>query len=188
MKQIPILTFIFSIFLSCNTTNENKKETIEKTEITKQVIGKKFFDYDAIDHYQTDFDELKIGELDDNKSKSEIDSLKMEIILGDIPHSISDLAFIEKVEKVGYKKSIVDKSKFKSIDEIFVEKTTLENIATACIYVYRDILIFKKQGKVVGTAKICFDCLADQIKGTTANTENFGQDGDYGKLAKILQQ
>ncbi|QQV04497.1 MULTISPECIES: hypothetical protein [Chryseobacterium] len=187
MKQIPILTFIFLIFLSCNMTNENKKEIIEKAEITKQVIGKKFFDYDAIEHYQTDFDKLKIGELYDNKSKSKIDLLKEGVILGDIPHSISDLAFIKNLEQIGFKKTIVDKSKFKSIEEIFVEKTTLENIATACIYVYRDILIFKKESKVVGIAKICFDCLANQIKGTTANTENFGQDGDYGKLAKILQ-
>ena len=67
------------------------------------------------------------------------------------------------------------------------EKSTLENIATACIHVYRDILIFKKEGKVIGTAKICFDCMSKQIKGTTANTENFGQDGDYEKLEKILR-
>lgn len=161
---------------------------MDKSEATKQVIGKKFFEYDAIDYYKTDFEESKIGELYDNKSKSEIDSLKMGIILGHIPNSISDLTFIEKLEKVGYKKMIVDNSKFESIDKIFIEKTTLENIEAACIYVYRDILIFKKEGKVVGTAKICFNCLAAQIKGTTANTENFGQDGDYGKLAKILQQ
>ena len=82
---------------------------------------------------------------------------------------------------------IIDKSKFESIDKIFIEKSTLENIATACIHVYRDILIFKKEGKVIGTAKICFDCMSKQIKGTTANTENFGQDGDYEKLEKILR-
>lgn len=182
MKQMSILTF-----LSCNTT-ENKKEAMDKSETKKQVMGKNFFDYDAIDYHQTDLDELYIGELYDNKSRSEIDSLKIGIILGSIPESIKDLTFIEKLEEVGYKKAIVDKSKFESIDEIFIEKTTTENIATACIYIYRDILIFKKEGKVVGTAKICFNCFANQIKGTTANTENFGQDGDYGKLTKILRQ
>ena len=161
---------------------------MDKAEETKQLIAKKFFEYDEIDYYKKDFDESKIGELYENKSKSEIDSLKMGIILGDIPNNISNLTFIENLAKVGYKKTLIDKSKFESIDKIFIQKTTLKNIATACIYVYRDILIFKKKGKVIGTAKICFDCLAKQINGTTARTENFGQDGDYEKLAKILRQ
>ena len=187
MKQVSILTFLFLIFLGCNTTTEKKNEPTHQSNAQNQISGEKFFEYDAIDYYQTDFDELKIGELYDNKSKSKIDSLKMEIILGKIPNNISDLFFIEKLETVGYKKMIIDKSKFESIDKIFIEKSTLENIATACIYVYRDILIFKKDGKVVGTAKICFDCMSKQIKGTTANTENFGQDGDYEKLEKILR-
>ncbi|MBK8874194.1 MAG: hypothetical protein IPN13_09825 [Bacteroidetes bacterium] len=177
MKQISILIFLFSTLLSCNNTNEDN-----------QIIGKKFFVYDAIDYYKTDFDESKIGELFDNISKSEIDSFKMEIILGNIPNSITDLTFIQKLEEVGYKKTTVDTSKFEGIDKIFIEKTTVENIYAACIHVYRDILIFKKEGQVVGTAKICFDCLANQITGTTANSKNFGQNGDYVKLARILRQ
>lgn len=177
MKQISILIILFSTLLSCNNTNEDN-----------QVIGKKFFVYDAIDYYKTDFDESEIGELYDNKSKSEIDSFKMEIILGNIPNSITDLTFIQKLEEVGYKKTTVDTSKFEGFDKIFIEKRTVENIYAACIHVYRDILIFKKEGQVVGTAKICFDCLANQITGTTANTKNFGQDGDYGKLARLLRQ
>lgn len=176
------------IFLGCNSKTERKNRQIDNSKTTKQLIGKKFFEYDAIDYYSNDFDESKIGDLYDNQSKSEIDSFKMGIILGDIPISISDLAFISKLEKIGYKKEIIDQSKFKRIDNIFVEKTTLENVDAACIYVYRDILIFKKDNQVVGTAKVCFGCMANQIKGTTANTENFGQDGDYERLSKILLQ
>ena len=40
----------------------------------------------------------------------------------------------------------------------------------------------------MGTAKICFSCNANQIKGTNANTENFGQEGDFEKLEKILRK
>lgn len=187
MRQISILTFFCLTFWGCNTTTE-KKSAIDSSKSTKQVIGKNFFEYDAIDYYTNDFDESKIGDLYDNQSKSELDSFKMGIILDDIPESISDLDFIDKLVKVGYKKTQIDKSKFDSIDNIFVEKTTTENIAAACVYVYRDILIFKKDDKVVGTAKICFDCMAHQINGTTANTENFGQEGDYQRLGKILRQ
>lgn len=151
-------------------------------------IGKKFFEYDEIDYYVNDYDESKISDLDENQSKSVNDSLKIGIILGKIPKDISDLDFINKLEKFGYKKSIVDKSKFSEIDKIFIEKTNTNNVFSACIYVYRDILIFKKQGKVIGTAKICFGCMANEITGTHANTKNFGQEGDYDILEKLMRK
>lgn len=175
------------IFWTCDPTAKKKTEAVNSSKSTKQVIGRKFFIYDSIDYYTNDIDESKTLDLYDNKSKSEIDSFKMGVILGDIPNSISDLEFIDKLSNLGYKKTTIEKSKFDSIDSIFVEKTSTENIATACIYVYRNILIFKKDSKVVGTAKVCFGCMANQIKGTTANTENFGQEGDYERLAKLLR-
>ncbi len=187
MRNKFAFTVLVLTFLACNPTTEKKTETVESTKSTKQVIGKKFFVYDAIDYYTNDIDESKTFDLFDNQSKSEIDSFKEGIILGEIPKSITDLDFIDKLAKVGYKKTTIDKSKFDRIDEIFVEKTSKENIATTCIYVYRDILIFKKDKKVVGTAKVCFSCMANQIKGTSAKTENFGQDGDYEKLGKLLR-
>jgi hypothetical protein len=188
MKQNLILTIFCLTFFACNTTTEKKDKVIDNSKITKKVIGKKFFEFDAINYYLIDFDESKIGDLYDNQSKSEIDSFKMGIILGDLPKNISDLSFIDKLKKIGYKKKSVDKSKFDEIDKIFVEKTVKENDATACIYVYRDILIFKKNNAVVGTAKICFGCMANKIIGTNANTENFGMDGDYEKLEDLLRK
>ncbi len=188
MKQILFLIALFLIFWSCKTTTKKTDKAIEKLESFKQEYGKKFFEYDAIDYYQNDFDESKVGELYSNELKTEFSTLKKEIILGDIPKNITDLSFIRKLEKVGYKKSYINKSKFQSIDKIFIEKKASENLSTACVYVYRDILIFRKEGKVVGTSKICFECMANQINGTTANTENFGQDGDYEELSKILRQ
>lgn len=188
MRQILMFTLFFLSFWSCNSTNEKKNETADNSNSTKRMIGKKFFEYDAIDYYASNFDESKISDLYDSQSKSEIDSFKMGIILGDIPKSISDSTFIDKLSAIGYKKTSLDKSKFDSIDKIFVEKTTTENLATSCIYVYRDILIFKKESKIIGTAKVCFGCMAHQINGTIANTENFGQEGDYERLGKLLRQ
>jgi hypothetical protein len=188
MRQILLLTSFCLTFWTCDPRAKKKTEVVDSSKSTKQVIGRKFFIYDSIDYYTNDIDESKTLDLYDNQSKSEIDSFKMGVILGDIPKSISDLAFIEKLSKLAYKKTLVEKSKFDRIDSIFFEKTTTENIATACIYVYRNILIFKKDSKVVGTAKVCFGCMASQIKGTTANTKNFGQEGDYEKLAKLLRQ
>lgn len=179
--SVFIAVFILSIFIFLSGKNGQGYAS------ENQVIGMKFFEYDTIDYYKVDFDEAKIGDLYENQSKSEIDSIKMGIILGDIPNDISDLTFIDKLSNVGYKRSTIEKSKFEHINKIFVEKTTSESSAAACIYVYRDILIFKRRGKIIGTAKICFGCMANQINGTIANAENFGQNGDYEKLEKILR-
>lgn len=188
MRQISLLTIFCLTFWGCNLTTEKKSGPVDSLKSSKQEIGKKFFVYDAIDYYSGDFDESIIDDLYDNQSKLELDSFKLGIILGDIPKSISDLEFINKLEKVGYKRTRIDKSKFDSIDNIFVEKSATEYMETACIYVYRDILIFKKGDKVVGTAKVCFSCMAKQIHGTTANTVYFGQEGDYVRLERILRQ
>lgn len=86
----------------------------------------------------------------------------------------------------GYSKSKIDSAKFDEINEIFREKKHEEVYGHACIYVYRDILLFKKKSKVIGIAKLCFDCDASVIIGTKVNTNEFGMNGDYEKLRKIL--
>ncbi len=168
-KMKNIILFIIIIQFSCNSK------------------GEKYFEYDEIEYYKSEIEEGQIGELYDNQKKSKIDSLKMEVILGETPKSISDTTFINNLESLGYTKSKIEIEKFKSIDDIFMEKKHSELYATACIYVYRDILVFKKKSKVIGIAKICFGCDANVIVGTKSNTEEFGMSGDYEKLRKILR-
>ena len=189
MRNIIILALFGLTIFSCNVTTEKSKKNNNNNQISTQMVEKKFFDYDEIDYYfNAQVNEDKLGDLSNNQSKSELDSLKMGIILGKIPKDISNLSFINVLEKIGYKKSSVDKSKFGDIDKIFVEKSAGVYQVRACIYIYRDILIFKKDKKVIGTAKICFGCKSNEIKGTNANTENFGQDGDYERLNNLLRK
>ena len=188
MRSFSILTILCLTILSCNSSSEKESEHTYNLKSTKQMFGKMFFDYNAIDYYTNDYEASKIEELFNYKCKNKLDSFMIGIILGDIPYNISDSGFVEILENIGYKKTQIEKSKFDSIDKIFIEKTTTDNIAYACVHVYRDILIFKKENKVIGTAKVCFSCKANQIKGTTANTDNFGQEGDYEKLKNILRQ
>ena len=187
MKQIIILALFGLAVFSCNVTTEKNKRNIKSNQTLTHTEGKKFFDYDEIDYYFNDsFKEAEMVDLLDKKS--ELNSLRMGVILGSIPKDISDLSFVNNFEKIGYKKSLLDKSKFGDIDKIFVEKSVKENIATSCEYIYRDILIFKRNKNIIGTAKICFGCMANEIKGTNANTENFGQDGDYERLKILLHK
>ncbi|MBB4805990.1 hypothetical protein HNP38_001262 [Chryseobacterium defluvii] len=124
----------------------------------KETGGKVFFNYDQIDYYYADENE-KTGRL------------------------VSGKMYLEPAK---YYKVRISESEFDGINNIFTEKTTTNNVYSKCMPVYRDILIFRKKGKPAGVAKICFTCGQNEIMGTFANTENFGQDGDYEKLRKIL--
>jgi hypothetical protein len=191
MKNIIFLLTI--ILISCNSKTEKKTENVEKQN-TENVLkepkikGEKYFEYDEIEYYKSEIEEDQIGILYDNQKKSKTDSLKMGTILGEIPKSISDTEFIQNLKSFGYTKSKIDSTKFNKIDEIFTTKNHSELYANACIYIYRDILVFKKKSKIIGIAKICFGCDAKIIVGTKANTEEFGMNGDYEKLKKILRE
>ncbi|AFR34854.1 hypothetical protein B739_0247 [Riemerella anatipestifer RA-CH-1] len=190
MKNIIFLTTI--LIFSCNSKTETKVENVEKHNIEivirePKITGEKYFEYDEIEYYKNEIEEDQIGELYDNQKKSVKDSLKKEVILGETPKSISDTNFVDNLKSFGYTKSKIDPNKFNKINEIFIEKKHSESYETACIYIYRDILIFKRKSKIIGIAKICFGCDANVIVGTKSNTEEFGMSGDYEKLRKILR-
>lgn len=186
MKKIFFI--IIAVFgLSCKDKKNDTKT--ENTRIINQefkITGDKYFDFDELIHYQNDFAEEKIGELYENQNKSEIDILKFGVILDEIPKSINDLTFINRLEEIGYVKSEINQKEFDKINQIFTEKKHAEPMYAGCVYVYRDILVFKKKSKIIGIAKICFGCGDSQIFGTKSNTEEFGQSGDYELLQKIL--
>ena len=191
MKNIIFLLAI--LLFSCNFKKETKAENIETQNVESvikepKITGEKYFEYDEIEYYQNEIEEDQIEELYDNQKKSVKDSLKMGVILGEIPKSITDTNFIDNLKSFGYTKSKIEPKKFDKIDEIFTEKKHSESYATACINIYRDILIFKRKSKIIGIAKICFGCDANVIVGTKSNTEEFGMSGDYQKLRKILTE
>ena len=148
--------------------------------------GKSFFEFDEVEYFHKDITEDDTYLLMSNEKKNAYEQNLFDVLIGDFPNSISDSKISLRIKNAGYAKKKLDKSKLKSLEEIFIEKEVDEAIFSACINVYRDVLIFKRKKRVVGVAKICFDCMAYHIVGTNANTENFGQGGDYEKLATIL--
>jgi hypothetical protein len=175
-KQILIICILVISGCSSKGDRTDNKKLIER-----------YFDYDNIDYYFNDFNEDSIEELYSRQSRSDLDSLRAGIILGTIPNDTTDLTFIDKLGTIGYTKEQINESKFKSIDEIFREKPVDEILTHMCIRVYRDILVFKKRDKVVGVAKVCFDCWDQEIVGTASNTNGFGQNGDYERLFKLVR-
>ena len=187
MRHLLIIICFWTLW-SCDT-DDNKAEIVTNPLMTPSTVtGQKFFEFDEIDYYFNDFDENNIMDLSDNVSKSEVDSLKEGFIIGDIPQSMSDLSSLDKLSLAGFKKSSIDKAKLPALENIFSVKPVDDGFIMSCINVFRDILVFKKNGKTTGVAKICFGCRGNQIIGTRANTNFFGQAGDFEKLSEILRK
>jgi hypothetical protein len=184
-----LFLFLFFIF-SCTP----KKETItESSEIFNTnenkvtFLGDFYFDFDKVDYFSIDIDEEKVWNLWSNKHRTSKEELLSKIIGNyDFPKSIFDVDFLSNIESIGYTKFILDESKYNTVKSIFRFKKNTIIDSFACPAIYRDILVFKKNKKIIGIAKICFGCRHHHILGSKLNTDQFGQGGDYEKLYKLL--
>ena len=170
--------------LQNNTSDIDKKDSILS-------IGKYYFNFDNITYYHSDISAEEIHLLLSKENETELTTKEKEIIdivIGGKPKTLNDTSFIAKFKEYGYNEIYVSKRKYNEINEIFREKKHNNVIGTGCIYEYRDILIFRRKGKIIGLAKICVKCLGHLIIGTTANTEEFGQSGEYEKLIELLEK
>lgn len=153
-----------------------------------QKLGNYYFDFDTIEHYTIEIDENKLLKIEGNPNLTKSQKLQIDVLIGDKPENLNDTSFVSGLENIGFKKKEISISKYQEIKEIFREKSHRDSFSAACMVVYRDLIVFRAKGGIKGIAKICFECGKNQILGTNANTINFGQSGDYSKLAKILNE
>jgi len=186
--------YIFlAVTLSFFSCSYSKKETSANSEEAENFIsknlnpGKPFFAFDAIDYYKSDIDENTAMNLVNTQS-TVLDSIEYNLIIDETSENISDEYFINNLTKAGYKKTEINSADFQQITNLFSEQQEREGLYFACIPIFRDILVFKKNEKVIGAAKICFGCNDYKIIGTNANTENFGQGKDYEILSLIFNK
>ncbi len=175
---------LFAVILICSCKSKStSKQIIQKEE---KVVCVPYFEFDKIEHYYIKIEELNIWKIYEKKGKTVDEKMFIELILGDTLDKISDTVILKDIQKCGYKMQLVSDKKFESINNIFCERKHANAMYSACATFYRDILVFKKRDKIIGTAKICFECGANVIVGTKLNTYEFGQSGDYSKLRKLL--
>lgn len=178
------------IIAQCNNPqtsqiNENIADSIPNT-VNKENC-KPYFEFNEVIHYKIKISEKEIVKLDTNKNRTkDEEDLYFVVSNPNTPKSINDTLFVENLVRIGYKKKVLEKNKFPLLEKIFCERKHKEVDAWACIANYRDILIFKKNNKTIGMAKICFECSQYRIFGTACNTDEFGQSGDIEKLKSLL--
>lgn len=153
--------------------------------VKSKTVGKPFFDYDELTHYKINITDEDFEKIDWNKSKNK---LLFNILTGFDQKEFKDAVFWKNFDKIEKKQYQVNKKYFEELNsEIFVEKEGASR-GSACVPLFRDILIFKKNSKMIGMARICFKCEINIIEGSTANVESFGQNDQYKRLSKILEE
>lgn len=176
--------FCLLIISACNSHTDTTKSVTPKS--TNQVTCIPYFEFDHIDHYRLNMDEDELWDIEQKKIKTEKEKGQLELLIQYTPDKLSDSSILRNIEKLGFVKNEVPADKFTQIKEIFCQRKHKEVYWLSCVAVYRDILVFKKENEIIGIAKICFSCDQNVISGTTLNTEEFGQSGDYKKLLQLL--
>lgn len=177
-------------FFQCGNTQTPQINEI-KSDSFPVIINKEnckpYFEFDQVIHYRKEISEHEISILCQNKNRTkDEEDLYFVVSNTNTPKSINDTLFVKNLVRIGYKKKVIENNKLPLLEKIFCERKHKELDAWACIANYRDVLIFKKNNKTIGMAKICFECSQYIIFGTTCNTEEFGQSGDIEKLKSLL--
>lgn len=149
-----------------------------------------YFDFDEAIYYSgTDSITNQIFDRDSQPNKSFKDSIVNEIVSDFHHQAADDKNVLRYIDNMGFSETVIPKSKHAELKEIFRERDYTMNLeSTTCEPIFRDIFVLKKKGKVTGMAKICYDCGMHRILGTKANTDGFGESGEYGKLLKLMRK
>lgn len=177
--------FMILFFSYCS----NKNSTTEQNEKPKVY----YFDFDEADHYCTEITEQELDKIGGYKVAYDTtnldDQLLLDIVHLGVPKDISDTSFLSRIEKIGFTKNEVPKNKLKELNEIFCERTADPNdVYAMCMPTYRDVIIFRKNSKICGMAKICFGCDILSTRGTEAETKYFGSYKGFERLRALLYE
>jgi hypothetical protein len=171
-----------------NCKNSETK-IVNTTEIKSNNLN--FFDFDKVEHYYKDIEAgeilVEMQRLENIDKKSEEHNY-LNLIGYNYPKDVNDKEFISNLVKYKFSKIQIDNNIHKDINKLFSTSKCEGGYPLACAPVYRDILVFYKQDKIIGIAKICFECGQSYILGSSNDVSYFGSCGEYGVLYEILKE
>ena len=166
------IVLLLLIILSCKSTEENA-----------------FFDFDSVKYYSLNKNKEK--ELIENNRKGIKDSILNNILYSEFPDKLDNGVFYKTINFNGFSKFELSQKDVEYLrNDVFVKKVSLMMFESvkACAPEYRDILIFKKNDKISGLAKICISCGQFYFISSKKEiqTEDFGTEQEYESLAKLF--
>lgn len=192
MCRLVISFLLVLTITSCNNKEVDVNSKIDLISNKEQVFvkGENYFDFDKVDYYFKDINENDVFDVYDDPKSKDKESKEynyLQVVEGNYPNLLNN-EFSTNLINIGYRKSKINSNRLDDLNSIFSETNCDDSYEMACIPVYRDILIFYKEGKIIGIAKICFDCRQSHIIGTDKKLEDFGQCGGYEKLLDLLRK
>lgn len=153
--------------------------------------GDYYYDFDEVVCYHTTKDLNEIIGNNEVRSLKDAKTLKDSVayqIMSDFEEPIPYDVVAVYLDSIGFEKKVLPVSIHSELMEIFREKPTVRTESTTCEPIYRDIYVFKKNGKFSGMTKLCYECGDSRFIGTDADTGDFGMEGEFGRLKEIVKQ
>jgi len=170
-KRYSIILLVF-LLISCKSNDE-----------------KAFFDFDSVEYYS--LNKNKEVEIIENNRNGIKDSILNKILYSEFPDALDNDVFYKNVNTNSFSKFKLSQKDIEYLkNDVFHEKLSFKmfELNKACAPEYRDILVFKKNNKISGIAKICFSCGQFYIISSKREiqTENFGTEKEYKSLEKLF--
>lgn len=154
---------------------------------------KLFFDFDEVDYYKVDQKKESEYYEKERENRNEKDTVFDKIYYDDFPVDLKDTLFLSKIKSDRFNKiELAEEDKKLLKTSIFKKRLVINpfKMVRACAPIFNDILIFKKNNRISGIAKICLSCEQFYFIGNKPDvqTENFGEGGEYDKLKEIFHK
>ena len=140
-----------------------------------------FEDFDQVNYYH-----LKDVSLIDHNKPS--DSTAIKIIYDEFPEETRSEEFFSCLDEKRFVKYNLKGKDVLTLKKVFTEKFGISFTKNACAPIFRDILVFKKNNKTIGIAKICLECEKFYLVGNkvTSNIDSFGENNEFSDLETIF--
>lgn len=180
MKNLLWFLSISIILLSsCNKKNEINKSSSE-------IQQKK----NSNSNLTNNFDEILYFTVSDEIEKKNENNQKFQDVYSNLDDkNININKFENQLIDLGFTSKNIPKNKIKNILETVTNDINLKYHEVACVPLYNDIFIFKKNKKPVAALKICFHCGMNESIGkinSNFNTQNPDEISNYSVLYEIL--
>jgi len=148
-----------------------------------------FYEFDTVDYYHSNVSSDDIYNLTNDLNDSEESDAFLNIYYDEnFPKSINDRDFIRNVKHLYKVQGTLDKKYFTTLKDIFSDHYDFKFSTNKCEPEFRDILIFKKDSKVTGICKICFECGISHLVSVEKSIMFSRTDDDYKRLQKMIKE
>ncbi len=146
----------------------------EKRPISQEPVATScgnYFEYDQVEHFHfTKSSDLLVG-FEDRIHDSPENEVLFRIVFSNELKALKDTVGLIGMETVGFEKLSVGREYFKEINKVFCRTPANAIPARMCIPTYRDVLIFRRNGRIVGFARVCFECTIYSFVGTVTGPD-----------------